>query len=93
MNIAILTAMLLCSVETNIRFDCNKLKIFMRAYTPHPVTYRDQRLQIETIEMHDGKANNENPLPSALPPPPITAELYNFLYPLINNFNNKSDWG
>ena len=26
-------------------------------------------------------------LPSALPPPPITAELYNFLYSLINNFN------
>ena len=27
-------------------------------------------------------------LPSALPPPPITAELYNFLYSLINNFNS-----
>ena len=26
-------------------------------------------------------------LPSALLPPPITAELYNFLYSLINNFN------
>ena len=28
MNIAILTAMLLCSVETNIRFDCNSLYVF-----------------------------------------------------------------
>ena len=27
-------------------------------------------------------------LPSALPPPQITAELYNFLYSLINNFNH-----
>ena len=41
----------------------------MRAYTPHPVTHRDQRLQRETIP---------------IPPPPITAELYNFLYSLIN---------
>ena len=47
----------------------NKLKIFMRAYT---------RIQLR-IEISAYK------VPSALPPPPITAELYNFLYFLINH--------
>ena len=53
----------------------NELK-FLCALIAHTLMYRDQRLQRETNVMRDGK-----------PPPPITAELYNFLYSLINDFN------
>ena len=46
----------------------NELK-FLCALIARTLMYRDQRSQRETIGMHDGK-----------PPPPITAELYNFKY-------------